>query len=109
MNTELNVQKAMLSYSLYLSSISPLALHCCGQILALVVSLINKANSKSAPPTRSRQATNHASIAVKTEASNSWLEMDMLVRMRYAVISNPILPGIEEDGGIQKLKFFYYS
>ena len=66
--------------------------------------MISRANSKSAAPTRRRQATNQASLAVKTEASNSWVDVDMLVRTRYAVMSRPILPGMEEEGGIQKLK-----
>ena len=43
-------------------------------------------------------------MAVKTLASNARAKVAMLVKIRYDVISNPILPGIETVGGIQKLK-----
>ena len=66
--------------------------------------MISKENSNSAAATRRRQTTNQTSIAVKIEASNSRAEVDILVRMRNAVMSNPILPGIEDVVGIKKLK-----
>ena len=43
-------------------------------------------------------------MAVKTLASNGRAEVAMFVKIRYAVMSKPILPGIEAVGGIQKLK-----
>ena len=43
-------------------------------------------------------------MAVKVEALNSCADVDMLVRTRYAVMRSDILPGMDEEGGIQKLK-----
>ena len=118
MNDALKTLKAILSHRLHLPSISYLTSSSCGwTMLTLECILISKENSNSAAATRRRQTTNQTSIAVKIEASNSRAEVDILVRMRNAVMSNPILPGIEDVVGIKKLKsigisfqiHYYYS
>ena len=45
-------------------------------------SLMIKAYSNKAPPIRTRQVSNHASIAVNTDVSNVLADDDILVKIR---------------------------
>ena len=50
--------------------------------VGLLDSLMIKAYSNKAPPTRTLQVSNHTSIAVYTDGSKFLAENDMLVKMR---------------------------
>lgn len=48
-------------------------------------------------------------MAVNVDELKSTADVDMFVRIRYAVLSNALLPGIEAEGAIQNLKWIMFE